>query len=261
MKEKEFLTFAHDLADKATPFLKQGFRAEAARAEMKADRSPVTEVDRAVERQLRDVIISRYPEHGIIGEEWPSYQPEAEYCWILDPIDGTRAFTCGIPTFGMLIALKRSSDILLGVMQQPFTNERWAAEKGGNALYYRDSESTILRTSPCETLQKARFATTSPYLFDDDEKPRFEAIRQATAIQTYGGDCYNYAMLATGHIDLIVEAGLKPYDIAALIPIMEGAGAILTDWEGGPLRLDSPMLNIVASANRALHDEALGVMN
>ena len=261
MDYRELLSFAHALADEAQPLLQKGFRTAGAAAQLKSDHSPVTVTDRTVEQRLRALINERYPLHGIIGEEEESYQAQAEYRWILDPIDGTRAFACGIPTFGTLIALMHHGEIVLGMMQQAFSGERWGALKGGEALEYKHSGQHILHTSTCTRLEAARFATTSPYLFNEQEKLLFEVIRLSTAIQTYGGDCYNYAMLAAGHIDLVVEAGLKPYDIAALVPIIEGAGGIVTDWQGREIRLDLATLNIIASANPALHAQALEVMN
>jgi histidinol phosphatase-like enzyme (inositol monophosphatase family) len=260
MNPTDLLTFAHRLADAASPILNSAFRACGTIPELKSDHSPVTQADRTVEQQLRAMIMAEHPTHGIVGEEYAAHQPDAAYQWILDPIDGTRAFACGIPTYGTLIALKHNAHIVLGIMQQSFLKERFAAVTGQGALHYQDGAASALHSSTCSMLAQARFATTSPYLFSEEQKPRFEAIRHTTAIQNYGGDCYNYAMLAAGHVDVIVEAGLKPYDIAALIPIIQQAGGVITDWEGASLRLDAHSLNIIATANPALHEEALAVI-
>ena len=208
------------------------------------------------------MIQQQHSSHGIIGEEWGNHQSDAEYQWILDPIDGTRAFACGIPTFGTLIGLRHKGEMLLGIINQPISGERWVGVAGKPSLYRSANTAPMpIATSSCAALSHARLATTSPYLFSEVQKPRFERLRRATAIQNYGGDCYNYALLASGHIDVVVEAGLNPYDILPLLPILHGAEAVITDWEGGELNLASPKLDVLVSSNHALHREALQVMS
>jgi histidinol phosphatase-like enzyme (inositol monophosphatase family) len=260
MIDSSILPFAHQLADAAAVILCEAFRNHAITAELKGDASPVTAADRAVEQKLRAMIQETYPTHGIVGEEYAAHRPDAEYQWILDPIDGTRAFACGIPTFGTLIGLMHHGEMQLGVMQQAFSGERAVGVKGQPSLWSHAGITTPMQTSGCNNLAQARFATTSPYLFASHQRPRFEALCAATAIHSYGGDCYNYALLAKGHIDIVVEAGLKPYDIAPLLPIIEGAGGCITDWEGKPLCFDLPSLEVLVAATPALHQAALAVM-
>jgi histidinol phosphatase-like enzyme (inositol monophosphatase family) len=252
--------FAHQLADAAAEILQQSFRHHTTIAQLKGDASPVTVADRAVEQRLRAMIIETYPTHGIIGEEYAAHQPEASHQWILDPIDGTRAFACGIPTFGTLIGLMHEGQMQLGLMHQAFSGERVVGVLGQQSLWMHGGVVNTIHTSDCKALSHARLATTSPYLFDAEQREYFEAVRAATAIHSYGGDCYNYTMLAKGHLDIVVEAGLKPYDIAPLIPIIEGAGGCITDWEGAPLRLDATSLEVLATATPHLCEATIAML-
>ncbi len=280
-----YIDFAHTLADTSTTILSDAFRQPASQATLKDDLSPVTQADKAVEACLREMIMEAYPEHGIIGEEFGNHQPDAPYQWILDPIDGTRAFACGHHSFGTLIGLMHEGKMLLGMLNQPITGERWAGVRGEATRYQsvipakagihcttkqeptwipdqvRNDDALDIRTSTTHILAQARLATTSPYLFSADEKPLFESLMQQCAILQCGGDCINYGLLASGHIDIVMEAGLKPYDILPLLPILEGAGAVITDWHGAPLELSAKQLNILVSANQPLQKAALAVIN
>ena len=214
---------------------------------------PVTEADKAAEVVMRRLIGATFPDHGIVGEEFGAEREDAELVWVLDPIDGTRAFVAGLPLWGTLIGLLRGGRAAYGLMHQPFIGERFFGD-GGSAGYKGPHGERRLRTRACASLSDAVLSTTSPRLFGDAEKTAFERVEAAVKLSRYGYDCYAYCMLAAGHIDLVVEAGLKPYDIVALIPIIEGAGGIVTTWTGGPAEEGGA---IVAAGDPRLHEAAL----
>ena len=252
----DHLAFAHELADLSAGAILPLFRRHGA-VDNKSQVGvfdPVTQADRAAEQVVREAIAARWPAHGIDGEEFGSVRPDAEYRWIIDPIDGTRAFIMGLPIWGTLIGLAHQGRMALGIMNQPFTGERfWNAEDGAR---YRgpDGERTI-ETRACAGLSQATLTTTSPDLFaTPDDKARFEALAGEVRMCRFGGDCYAYCLLAAGHVDLIVESGLKPYDVAPLIPIVEAAGGRITSWDGGDAAAGGQVL---ASGDPALHDAAL----
>ena len=219
---------------------------------------PVTEADRAAERKLREMILAAYPGHGIVGEEYGVHDADAARCWVLDPIDGTRAFMCGLPVWGTLIGLLVEGRPLIGVMDQPFTRERFWSN-GDSAFYGRGGRAPEpMQTSACARLEDAVLAATTPDMFrSDEEQAGFAAMRARARLTRFGGDCYNYTMLAMGLIDVVVEAGLKSFDIVALSPIIEAAGGRVTTWDGGA---PSEGGRIVAAANPALHAAALEVL-
>ncbi len=219
---------------------------------------PVTEADRAAEVIMRGMIRRTFPTHGILGEEFGSENLSAEFVWVLDPIDGTRAFITGLPSWGTLIGLTRNGAPVLGLMHQPYLGERFSGD-GAHARLRSPRGERTLRTRRGVSLDQALLATTDPRLFAEGaERAGFAAIESAVRMSRYGTDCYAYCMLAAGQIDLVVEAGLKPYDIVALIPIVEGAGGVITDWEGGPA---APGGRIVAAGDRTLHEAALRRLN
>lgn len=228
------IRLAHRLADAAGAAIRPFFRAAYA-MEAKADASPVTEADKAAEAAIRAILEAERPNDGIIGEEYGNVREGAGRRWILDPIDGTRSFIAGRPIFGTLIALVEEESPVLGVIDQPILCERWIGATG----HATTLNGTLARTRSCAGLGEALLGTTSPYLFDDAERPRFEALAQASANLVLGGDCYSYAGLAIGQLDLVVEAGLKLYDFAALVPVIEGAGGRMCDWQGLPLGASS----------------------
>ncbi len=254
-----FLGMAHSLADRASAVILPHFRTDL-RVDHKGGSAldPVTEADRAAEAVMRATLAKAYPGHGIIGEELGSERADALYCWVLDPIDGTRAFIMGQPLWGTLIGLLAHGRPLLGLMHQPFTGERFYA--GANAAYFRrDGSEHRLRTRPCSALSEAFLASTSPDLFTaKDEQQRFAALSGRVRLRRFGGDCYNYCLLAAGHIDLVVEAELKPYDILPLMPIIERAGGIVTTWDGGDARAGGCIL---AAGDRRLHAQAMDVLS
>ncbi len=222
---------------------------------------PVTEADRAAEGVMRRKILGTFPAHGIIGEEFDDHQPDAEYVWVLDPIDGTKSFISGFPTWGTLVALEHHGVPVYGMMFQPFTREHFFGDRaratwtGINPLGTQIQHA--LRCRPCAALSEATVMTTSPYLMDEAARAAFGRVAEAAKLTRFGGDCYSYCMVAAGHVDLVVEAGLKPYDIAALIPIIEGAGGVITDWQGGSAAQGG---SVVAAGDRRLHAAALAIL-
>jgi myo-inositol-1(or 4)-monophosphatase len=217
---------------------------------------PVTEADRAAEMIIRKRIRQMFPEHGIIGEEFPPERPGAEYQWVIDPIDGTRAFICGLPIWGTLVGLMRGGAPVYGLMAQPFLKERFIGD-GSRAFMRSAAGERPLRTRRCASLAEAMLATTSPKLFAGEDLAAYERAEAAVRQARYGTDCYAYAMLAAGNIDLVIESGLKPYDIVALIPIIEGAGGVITNWQGGSAAGGG---RILAAGDRRVHEQALALL-
>ena len=214
---------------------------------------PVTETDKAIEIVLRDAIAERYPTHGLLGEEFGQQRAESAYQWVLDPIDGTRAFVAGWPTWGTLVGLTKDGRATFGLMSQPITGEVYVAGPGGAALHHHDGTVRPLRAR--ETVQDGLvLSTTSPDLFNAEEREVFDQIRADAKIVRYGGDCYAYAQVAAGRVDAVVESGLAPYDIVALVPIVEQAGGIVTTWDGE--RPESGG-RIIAAANATVHGRLL----
>lgn len=205
--------------------------------ETKADASPVTAADRGAEELMRTRIAKAFPGHGIIGEEFGEERPDAEFTWVLDPIDGTVSFIGGRPIFGTLIALVLDGFPVLGVIDQPILGERWIGASGKPTLL----NGREARTRTCRELSEAMLATTGPHYFDDHQGAHFMALAAKTDHRRMmmGGDCYNYALLASGHLDIVCEAGLKLHDWAALVPVVEGAGGLMCDWNGDPLHAGS----------------------
>lgn len=217
---------------------------------------PVTAADHAGEAAMRQMIKATFPSHGIVGEEFGNEGEDAEYVWVLDPIDGTRGFITGLPTWGTLIGLLKNGAPVYGVMNQPFTKERFLGD-GGAARCRNPAGERKLRVRACPDLADAIMSSTSPRLFAGKELDIFEELEAATRHTRFGGDCYAYCMLAAGHIDLVVETSLKPYDIVALIPIIEGAGGVITNWEGGPAASGG---RVVAAGDRRVHAAALEML-
>lgn len=234
------MRLAERLADAAGEAIRPFFRARFER-ETKADASPVTEADRAAEAAMRAIINAERPGDGIIGEEYGCERDGAARIWVLDPIDGTRSFIAGRPIFGTLIALTQASWPTIGVIDQPIARERWAGMAGQPTTF----NGQPVRTRACRALEGAGIATTSPHLFDDADVPAYMALVAAVSGgaprqgPVYGGDCYNYGLLASGFLDIVIESGLQSYDFAALVPVVEGAGGLMCDWNGDPLTADS----------------------
>jgi myo-inositol-1(or 4)-monophosphatase len=217
---------------------------------------PVTAADRAAEAAMRALIRKAFPAHGIVGEEYGSENAGAEYVWMLDPIDGTKSFICGMPAWGTLIALTRSGEPIFGMMHQPFLRESFSGD-GEAARYRGPAGERQLAVRACGALDDAVLFTTSPLLMAEEDRGAFGRVEERVRLSRYGGDCYAYCMLAAGHIDLVIETELKPHDIVPLVPIITGAGGVLTTWEGGsPL----PGGRIVAAGDRAVHAAALKLL-
>jgi len=214
---------------------------------------PVTLADRAAEAAMRKLVGDHYPEHGIIGEEYGPEREDAEFVWVLDPIDGTRSFIAGLPLWGVLIGLLHKGQPLLGMMAQPFTGERFAGDCR-SAWFTRNGGREPLAARSCAEVGAAVLLTTSPHLFRGNDRPAYARVESAVRVARYGTDCYGYCMIAAGHADLVIEAGLQPYDIVALIPIIEGAGGRVTSWEGGSAAGGG---RVVASGDHRLHDVIL----
>ena len=225
------LTLAQRLADAAGAAIRPWFRRPFL-VETKEDFSPVTAADREAEAAIRRLLAEYRPDDGVIGEEYGDDRPDAERVWVLDPIDGTRAFVAGRPLFGTLIGLMHGGDPVLGVIDQCIIGDRWLA--GPDHPTTLNGQRVHVRR--CADLASARLGTTSPQAFDAANFARFEAVRTQAADTLYGGDCHNYGLVAAGHLDAVIEAGLKLHDWAALVPIVQGAGGVMTDWRGAPLR-------------------------
>jgi histidinol phosphatase-like enzyme (inositol monophosphatase family) len=220
-------------ADVAGAVVRPFFRAGIA-ADLKSDRSPVTIADRSAEQAMRAVLSERFPDHGIVGEEFGLDRPDARHRWVLDPIDGTRAFITGRPTFGTLIALLDGDTPVLGVIDQPVTGERWVGVVG-RATTFRGPYGGQGGCRLCPSLADAELSCTSPEMLGPDQ-PRWQRLAGAVRRNYWGGDCYAHGLLALGQIDVIAETTMKLWDWAALVPVVEGAGGRVTDWSGHALR-------------------------
>ncbi|MEC5289346.1 histidinol-phosphatase [Aurantimonas sp. C2-6-R+9] len=217
---------------------------------------PVTEADRAAERAIVAAIGARYPDHAVLGEEFGA-QGNSEHLWVIDPIDGTRAFISGVPVWGTLIGYCQAGRARMGLMSQPFTGERYFAD-GEAAWCEHRGQRSRLGVRPTRRLDEATLFTTSPRMFSGEGLRRFEKLEAGAQLTRFGVDCYAYCMLAAGHADLVVESDLKPYDIVALVPIIEQAGGVVTTFDGGRPEAGG---DIVAAATPELHAAALAILN
>jgi myo-inositol-1(or 4)-monophosphatase len=217
---------------------------------------PVTAADRAAETVMRNLIQGHFPGHGIIGEEFGSVRADADYVWVLDPIDGTKSFISGLPAWGTLIALTHGGAPVMGMMHQPFMRERFFGD-GKQSHYRGPAGERRLMVRACESLAEAVLYTTSPRLMEPADRLAFGRVEDKVRLSRYGGDCYAYCMLAAGHIDLVIETQLKPYDIIPLVPIITGAGGIVTTWEGGPPEAGG---RVIAAGDARVHAAAMDVL-
>jgi inositol-phosphate phosphatase / L-galactose 1-phosphate phosphatase / histidinol-phosphatase len=247
------ISLINRLADAAGEAIRPYFRVEHG-LEIKADASPVTHADKAAEQAIRAILESECPDDGIIGEEYGTTREGSARQWVIDPIDGTASFTVGRPIFGTLIALMQDGWPVLGLIDQPIARERWV----GGAAYPTRLNGNLVRTRRCTELKDAVLASTGPQYFDDHLAGHFMGLAARTAHRrmVWGGDCYNYALLASGHIDLVVESGLKLHDIAALVPVVENAGGLMCDWRGEPLNADTAG-DVIALGDAARLDDVL----
>lgn len=247
----EWLAFARQLADAAHALLAPA-AALRPEVEVKADRSFVTALDAEIETRLRELITRRYPTHGILGEEHGASVPDAEVVWVLDPIDGTAPFVAGVPVFGTLIALAVGGVPVIGVMHLPVTQQRWEGVPGRPTTL----NGSAVRTRSCATLGQAILSNSNPDFFCAAERPALDALRAQTAWRIYGGCCMSYGLLAAGRTDVAIDTGFKVWDYAPFRPIVEGAGGVITDWQGQPLTLHSGA-QVLAAGSAARHEEAL----
>ncbi|WP_041794756.1 histidinol-phosphatase [Pararhodospirillum photometricum] len=255
LSAQPFVALAHTLAEASAALIRPLFRT-ALVVDDKADASPVTVADRDAEQAMRGLIRQAFPDHGIIGEEYGAENPQAEFVWVLDPIDGTGAFITGMPSFGTLIGLCHQGRPFLGVINQPILNERWLGGRGLGTTF----NGLPVRTRPCPAVSQAALYTTAVELFHRaEDSAAFERLRQRAHLRRYGCDCYAYGLLALGHADLVCEAGLKLHDYAALAPVVEGAGGRMTDWEGRPLHIGSGD-RVLAAGDAAAHADALALL-
>lgn len=251
----EFVALAERLAEAARPVIRKYFRTPVA-VDDKPDDSPVTIADREVEATMRVLIAETYPQHGILGEEHGRHNVDAEWVWVLDPIDGTKAFITGKPSFGTLIALAHRGRPVLGIIDQAILGERWLGADGHPTTL----NGAPARVRECDALAKAYAYTTGPEFFDSTTLPAWNRIAASVKQPRYGCDCYAYALLASGFVDLVVEAGLKPYDYSALVPVITNAGGTVTDWNGAPLTIHSDG-RVCAAGDARLHAQALQVLS
>ncbi len=219
---------------------------------------PVTEADKGAERAIRKLISERYPDHGVIGEEYGEDRPDAEFVWVLDPVDGTRAFIAGLPLWTTLIGLRFQGKPVLGSIGQSFLDELYIGHAGGSRLMTR-GENRPLKVRPCPTLSSALIATTDPAIFQGPEREAWRAVRAGAKLARLGCDAYAYAMVAAGTIDLVIETRLKAWDIDAAIPIIAGAGGLTTDWSGAPVGPHGGRIAI--AGDRACLNEALAALS
>lgn len=251
MTSKADLDLAHRLAEAAGEAIRPYFRARY-EIETKGDQSPVTQADQAAEAAMRAILEKERPQDGIIGEEYGAVREGASRVWILDPIDGTRSFIAGRPIFGTLIALMQEGWPTIGIIDQPIIGERWSGMTGQPTLM----KGQPVRTRACRALDQAILGSTGPQYFPGCKGEHFSILAGQCRDTVWGGDCYNYALLASGHMDIVCEAGLKLYDIAALVPVVEGAGGHMCDWQGNPLDSDSQG-DVVAMGDIARLDDIL----
>lgn len=257
MSAVDFAAFVDELAavsgDAILPFFRTALGIDNKAAQ---GFDPVTAADRAAEQAMRTLIRRKFPAHGIIGEEFGPERADAEYVWVLDPIDGTKSFISGMPAWGTLIALARAGQPVYGMMHQPFTRERFTGDSRG--AYYRGPVGAReLHVRPCERIADAILFTTTPRLMRADDRAAFARVEDAVRLSRYGGDCYAYCMLAAGHVDLVIETELKPYDILPLIPIITGAGGIVSTWEGEPAENGG---RVVVAGDARMHAAALEIL-
>lgn len=258
MTAVDFSAFVSELAAISGETILPFFRTALSIADKGGSRNfdPVTAADHAAETAMRNLIHRTFPNHGIIGEEYGSERAEAEYVWVLDPIDGTKSFISGMPAWGTLIALLRSGEPVFGMMSQPFIREQFSGD-GARAYYRGPAGERDLRVRGCSALSEAVLFTTSPLLMSADDRSCFARVENVVRLSRYGGDCYAYCMLAAGHVDLIIETELKSYDVLPLMPIITGAGGVITTWEGNAPHSGG---RVVAAGDRRVHAAAIELL-
>jgi inositol-phosphate phosphatase/L-galactose 1-phosphate phosphatase/histidinol-phosphatase len=249
-----FVTLAERMAEAVRPIVMGYFRAGVAIDE-KADTTPVTAADREAEAEMRRMIKDAFPDHGILGEEHGAVRLDATHVWVLDPIDGTKSFVTGKPLFGTLIALLREGTPIVGVIDMPALAERWVGVEGRPTTF----NGRPARVRPCPDLGRAWLYASSPHMFPGADAEAFERLRLKCRAGIYGADCYAYGLLASGTVDLVCEATTQPYDYCALVPVVTGAGGMISDWRGRPLGLHSDG-RVLAAGDEGAHATAREVL-
>ncbi len=250
----ELVALAQQLADAARPIAVRYFRTGVT-VDDKTDASPVTIADREAETAMRALLTEHVPDHGVFGEEHGAVRTDADYVWVLDPIDGTKAFITGLPIFGTLVALLHRGKPVLGIIDQPILQERWLGVDGKRSTF----NGRPIQVRSCESLDRAYMYSTSPSMFPSTVEKRHESLTQKVKLFRWGGDCYAYGLLASGHVDLVVENSLKLYDFAALAPVIKGAGGLITDWHGRELEMSSDG-SVLAAGDAAIHRAAMAIL-
>ncbi len=255
-----YLDFAGKMADETGRMLREHRALARGRYnafDTKADASPVTEFDRRIEARLREMIAATFPQHGVLGEEFAPDRVDAEFVWVIDPIDGTQQFVVGVPVYGTLISLACGGRPVIGIIDHPVTGERWAGAAGSGTTLNGEP----VRVRSCERLADAVMSCSNAETIPPAHRAGWERVRAATKWRIYGASCYAYASLASGRVDISVDSGgHREVDYCALVPVVEGAGGVITDWDGQPLTIHSGM-SILAAGDPARHAEALRLLH
>lgn len=254
---EDIWTFAEELRQAALPIVDKYFRAPDLAIEEKEDVSPVTLADQGIERLWREMITAAYPDHGIIGEEEDSVGADRDFVWVLDPIDGTRAFVGGFPLFTNLFALLHKGRPVFSGIMAPKTGEKWLGSLMGEKKATYNGQPIVKR--PSGTLSQSLLSATALAMFDAAQLEKFNALEASMRDSRYGADAYAYGLVAMGTVGVVAEAAMKPWDFMALIPVIEASGGVVTDWSGQPLTLDSDG-TVLAAATPSLHAEALAIL-
>ncbi len=258
----EFEQFALDLADASGSLIRKYFRADLD-VEDKADKSPVTVADRLAETLIREMINEKYPSHDILGEEQGFKNTGSKWKWVIDPIDGTRSFVSGMPIFGTLISLVENDVPYLGIIDIPILHERWFSASGEECYFYssdEDKKKVVCKVSGKEDIGQAILFSTDPKMFNSSQKPLYDHVSSQVKLPRFGGDCYSYGLLASGYIDLVIEADMKVYDLMALVPVIESAGGIISDWKGCKAFKSNWDGSVIAAASEELHRQAIRLL-
>lgn len=250
----EFLAFAERLADQSGKML-LAVKDTILEVDIKSDASFVTTTDKSIETALRAIILETYPDHGILGEEFENLNLDADYVWVLDPIDGTAAFVAGIPVYGTLIGLAYKGRPYIGVINHPITSDRWVGVSGRMA----EHNGTPVRVRSCASVETAYATCSNPDFMNEDELTRFTVLRKRVQYVQYGGSCYSYGVLASGRTDLSIDSGLEPFDVYASAAIIEGAGGFMTDWSGNPITFDMEG-HVIGAGDKARLDDAINLL-